>query len=52
MTKPIDPNQLSRDERIRELANILARGLIRIFDAASSVDGILKKEPQIPPNEP
>jgi len=52
MTKPIDPNELSRDERIRELANILARGLIRIFDAASSVDGILKNEPQIPPNEP
>lgn len=52
MTKPIDPNELSRDERIRELANILAHGLIRIFDTVSSVDGILKNEPQIPPNEP
>lgn len=52
MTKPIDPNELSRDERVRELSNILARGLVRIFDAASSVDGILKNEPQIPPNEP
>jgi len=52
MTKPTDPNELSRDERIRELANILARGLVRIFDAATSVDGILEKEPQIPPNEP
>jgi hypothetical protein len=52
MTKPIDPRELSRVERIRELANILARGLGRIFDEASSVDGILKNEPQIPPNEP
>jgi hypothetical protein len=52
MTKPIDPNELNRDERIRELANILARGLVRIFDAASSVDGILKNEPQNPSNEP
>jgi hypothetical protein len=52
MTKPIDPRELSRDERIRELANILARGLVRIFDEASSVDGILKNDPQIPPKEP
>lgn len=50
MTNPIDPEELSRDERIRELANILARGLARILDAASSVDGILKNEPRIPPN--
>lgn len=52
MTKPIDPNELSRDERIRELASILARGLTRFFDAASTFSESSAKEPQIPPNKP
>jgi hypothetical protein len=52
MTKPIDPNELSRDERICELANILARGLVRLFDATSSFPESSAKEPQIPPIEP
>jgi hypothetical protein len=52
MTKPIDPNELSRDERIRELASILARGLTRLLDAASTLSKSSAKEPQIPPNEP
>jgi hypothetical protein len=52
MTKPIDPNELSRDERIRELASILARGLTRLLDAASSGLETSPKEPQIPLNEP
>ncbi len=52
MTKPIDPNELSRDERIRELASILARGLTRLLDAASTLSESSAKEPQIPPNEP
>ena len=52
MTKPIDPNELSREERIRELASILARGLTRLLDAASTLSESSAKEPQIPPNEP
>ena len=52
MTKPIDPNELTRDERIRELASILARGLTRLLDAASTLSESSAKEPQIPPNEP
>jgi hypothetical protein len=52
MTKPIDPNELSREERIRELASILALGLTRLLDAASTLSESSAKEPQIPPNEP
>jgi hypothetical protein len=52
MTKPIDTNELSRDERIRELASILARGLTRLFDAASTLSESSAKEHQIPPKEP
>ncbi len=52
MTKPNDPSELSRDERIRELASILARGLTRLSDATSSFAASSAKEPRIPPNEP
>jgi hypothetical protein len=52
MTKPIDPNELTRDERIRELASILARGLARLLDATSSLAESSAKEPQTPSNEP
>jgi hypothetical protein len=52
MTKPIDPNELTRDERIRELASILARGLTRLLDAASFGVETSPKEPQLPLNEP
>ncbi len=52
MTKPIDPNELTRDERIRELASILARGLARLLDATSSLAESSAKEPQNPSNEP
>jgi hypothetical protein len=52
MTKPIDPNELSRDERVRELASILAQGLARLFDATTCSPESSAGEPQIPPSEP
>lgn len=52
MTKSNDPNELSRDERICELARILAKGVIRILDAASSDQESSAKEPQSCSKEP
>ena len=52
MTKLTDPNELSRDERIHELASILAKGLVRLLDAASSVQESSAKEPQSNSKEP
>ena len=52
MTKLTDPNELSRDERIHELASILAKGVVRLLDAASSVQESSAKEPQRCSKEP
>ncbi len=52
MTKLTDPNELSRDERIHELASILAKGVVRLLDAASSVQESSTKEPQRCSKEP
>lgn len=52
MTKLTDPNELSRDERICELASILARGLVRLLDPTSSGQETSAKEPQNRQNEP
>ena len=52
MTKLTDPNELSRDERIHELASILAKGVVRLLDAASSVQESSAKEPQSNSKEP
>ncbi len=52
MTKLTDPNELSRDERIRELANILAKGVIRLLDSATTGQESLANEPQSRPIEP
>ena len=52
MTKLTDPDELSRDERICELASILAKGVIRLLDAASSSQESSPKEPQSCSKEP
>lgn len=52
MTKLTDPAEMSRDERIYELASILAKGLIRLLDAASSGQESSTKEPQSCSKEP
>lgn len=52
MTKLTDPDELSRDERICELARILAKGVIRLLDAASSGQESSAKEPQSCSKEP
>jgi hypothetical protein len=36
MTKSTNPDTLSRDQRIHELATILARGIIRLLDPNDS----------------
>jgi hypothetical protein len=52
MTKLTDPDELSRDERICELARILAKGVIRLLDADSSNQESSAKEPQSCSKEP
>lgn len=52
MTKSIDPSEVSRYERIHELAGILAKGVIRLVDAASSGQKTSTKEAQNRLNEP
>jgi hypothetical protein len=52
MTKLTDPGELSRDERICELASILAKGVIRLLNAATSDQESSTKEHQSCSKEP
>jgi len=52
MTESTDPKKLSGDERIEELARILARGIIRLVDAKSSGQESSRIRAQTSQNEP
>ncbi len=52
MTKSTDPKKLSRDERIQELARILAHGIIRLVDAASTGQASSRIRAQTSQSEP
>ena len=52
MTKAADPNRMSRDERIHELAAILAKGVIRLLTDESTAQKSSEKEPHTGQNEP
>jgi hypothetical protein len=52
MTKAADPNRMSRDERIHELAAILAKGVIRLLADETTAQKSSEKEPHTRQNEP
>ncbi|MFM7926457.1 MAG: hypothetical protein ACKO9Q_01995 [Pirellula sp.] len=52
MTSHTDPTDMSRDERISELACILAQGVARMQDPKCPSEKVSEKEPSSSPSEP
>lgn len=52
MTSHTDPTDMSRDERISELACILAQGVARMQDPKCPPGKVSEKEPSSSPSEP
>jgi len=52
MTSQTDPTDMSRDERISELACILAQGVARLAAAKCPPGKVSEKEPSSSPSEP